>query len=145
MEKQLKDGFVLYKPKDIVAGDFYWMEGINNLIIFAAADCTGHGVPGAMVSVVCNGALNRSVREYGLSDPGIILDKTREIVIAEFDKSRDSVKDGMDIALCVLNTKTNELQYSGAYNPLWIVRVGDTVIEEIKADRQPLRGFIMPL
>ena len=82
----LKDSFILYKPKDIVAGDFYWLEQVDNLIFFAAADCTGHGVPGAMVSVVCNNAMNRSVREFGLREPGDILGKTREIVIQEFGK-----------------------------------------------------------
>jgi serine phosphatase RsbU (regulator of sigma subunit) len=110
----------LYKPKDIVAGDFYWMEHKDNKVLFAAADCTGHGVPGAMVSVVCNNALNRSVREHGLTDPGEILNKTRDIVIQEFEKSEEHVKDGMDIALCSL--EGNKLQYAGAHNPLWIIR-----------------------
>ena len=66
------DSFVLYKPKDIVAGDFYFMEPLANGVVFAAADCTGHGVPGAMVSVVCNNALNRAVREYELINPALI-------------------------------------------------------------------------
>ena len=81
VKEQLKDSFILYKPKDVVAGDFYWLEQTHDKTFFAAADCTGHGVPGAMVSVVCNNALNRTVREYGLSDPGEILTKTRDIVI----------------------------------------------------------------
>jgi antitoxin component YwqK of YwqJK toxin-antitoxin module len=75
----LEDSFILYKPKDIVAGDFYWLEVVGDTVLFAAADCTGHGVPGAMVSVVCNNGLNRAVREYGLSNPNEILDKTREL------------------------------------------------------------------
>jgi tetratricopeptide (TPR) repeat protein len=106
----LPEHFILYLPKDIVAGDFYWMESVNDTsnpknhaVLFAAADCTGHGVPGAMVSVVCNNSLNRSVREYGLTDPGKILDKTREIVVQEFEKSDEDVKDGMDISLCSLS------------------------------------------
>jgi len=134
MKQHLVDSFVLFKPKDIVAGDFYWMEAVGEQIIFAAADCTGHGVPGAMLSMLCNNALNRSVREYSLTDPGQILDKTREIIIAEFEAADEHVQDGMDISLCVLNGK--KLQFAGAYNPLWIVRGGE--VTELKGDRQPI-------
>jgi serine phosphatase RsbU (regulator of sigma subunit) len=134
---------VLYKPKDIVAGDFYWIETLDDQVLFAAADCTGHGVPGAMVSVVCNNGLNRSVREYGLTDPGKILDRTRDIVIQEFEKSEEEVKDGMDIALCSLQGTT--LTYAGAHNPLWIVRNGATEIEEIRANKQPIGKYDDPL
>ena len=144
VKEYLQESFILYKPKDIVAGDFYWMEQVASLgingdkkILFAAADCTGHGVPGAMVSVVCNNALNRSVRECGLTDPGQILDKTREIVIQEFEKSDEEVMDGMDIALCSLNG--NILEYAGANNPLWILRNGEIIV--IKADKQPIGKF----
>jgi serine phosphatase RsbU (regulator of sigma subunit)/Tfp pilus assembly protein PilF len=133
----LQESFILYKPKDIVAGDFYWMEHRDDKVLFAAADCTGHGVPGAMVSVVCNNALNRSVREHGLTDPGQILDKSREIVIQEFEKSDEEVKDGMDIALCSLDG--NKLQYAGANNPLWIIRNGELI--ETKANKQPIGKF----
>lgn len=133
----LPDSFVFYQPKDVVAGDFYWMEKVGNQILFAAADCTGHGVPGAMVSVVCNGALNRSVREFALTDPGQILDKAREIVVQEFEKSEEDVKDGMDIALCALDGL--KLKYAGANNPLWILR-GNEIIE-IKADKQPIGKY----
>lgn len=143
VKEYLKDSFILYKPKDVVAGDFYWLEHKDDKILFAAADCTGHGVPGAMVSVVCNNALNRTVREYGLSDPGEILTKTREIVIEEFAKSDEEVKDGMDIALCSI--KGNQLEYAGAHNPLWIIRKGATEIEEIKADKQPIGKFDNPI
>ncbi|OFY96316.1 MAG: hypothetical protein A3K10_16365 [Bacteroidetes bacterium RIFCSPLOWO2_12_FULL_31_6] len=122
VKEYLPQSFILYKPKDIVAGDFYWMEHKNGKILFAAADCTGHGVPGAMVSVVCNNGLNRSVREHGLTEPGQILDKTREIVIQEFEKSDEEVKDGMDISLCGLDLNNNKLTWSGANNPLWIIR-----------------------
>lgn len=132
----LPESFVFYKPKDIVAGDFYWLEHKHNKVLFAAADCTGHGVPGAMVSVVCNNALNRSVREFGLTEPSKILDKTKEIVIQEFEKSDADVKDGMDIALCAL--QENTLYYSGANNPLWIIREGSGIIEEVKSTKQPV-------
>jgi len=141
VKEYLPKSFILYNPKDIVAGDFYWMEQKDEFILFAAADCTGHGVPGAMVSVVCNNGLNRSVREFGLSDPGKILDKTREIVISEFEKSDEDVKDGMDISLCALNLKTRTLYWSGANNPIWIIRKGANVIDEIKGNKQPVGKF----
>lgn len=137
IKQLLPNSFVLYLPKDVVAGDFYWMNQTPTGILFAAADCTGHGVPGAMVSVVCNNALNRSVREFGLHEPAKILDKTREIVVNEFQKSDKDVKDGMDIALCHLSGKS--LQFAGAHNPLWIIRSGEII--EIKADKQPIGSF----
>ncbi|WP_170227947.1 tetratricopeptide repeat protein [Vicingus serpentipes] len=140
VKEYLQESFIFYKPKDVVAGDFYWMEHKNNKILFAAADCTGHGVPGAMVSVVCNNGLNRAVREYGLTDPGEILDKARDIVIQEFEKSEEDVKDGMDIALCSL--EGNKLQYAGAHNPLWIIRNGEII--ETKANKQPIGKFDNP-
>ena len=140
VKEYLKESFILYKPKDIVAGDFYWMEHKDGKILYAAADCTGHGVPGAMVSVVCNNGLNRSVREYGLTDPGQILDKTREIVIQEFEKSEEEVKDGMDIALCSI--EGSKLKYAGAHNPLWIIRNGEII--ETKANKQPIGQFDNP-
>jgi ligand-binding sensor domain-containing protein/serine phosphatase RsbU (regulator of sigma subunit) len=149
VKEHLQNSFILYKPKDVVAGDFYWMQTKENTVLFAAADCTGHGVPGAMVSVICNGGLNRSVNEFGLVDPGKILDKTRELVIAEFEKSEDEVKDGMDIALCALHTKSRVedarktvlLQYAGAHNSLWIIRKDANEIEQIKADKQPIGKY----
>ncbi|MBK8925481.1 MAG: tetratricopeptide repeat protein [Crocinitomicaceae bacterium] len=149
--ENLPQSFILYKPKDIVAGDFYWLEKREDLIFFAAADCTGHGVPGAMVSVICNNGLNRSVREHKITDPGKILDKTREIIIREFEKSDDEVKDGMDISLVVLQKNPIAqhdikdqrylLKWAGANNPLWIFRKEKEEIEEIKADKQPIGKF----
>jgi len=137
VKEYLQNSFILYKPKDVVAGDFYWMEHSDGKVLYAAADCTGHGVPGAMISVVCNNALNRAVREYGLTDPGQILDKTREIVINEFEQSEEDVKDGMDIALCCLEGQT--IKYAGAHNPLWIIRNGEVL--ETKADKEPIGKF----
>lgn len=140
ISSHLKEYFVLYMPKDVVAGDFYWIEKIGDVVLFAAADCTGHGVPGAMMSVVCNNALNRSVREGNLTDPGKILDKTRDIIIDELSKSGEDVKDGMDISLVALNTKLLELKWAGANNPLWLLR--DSSIVEFKADKQPIGKHI---
>lgn len=144
VKQYLNDSFILYKPRDIVAGDFYWMETVpssvsaGNVILFAVADCTGHGVPGAMVSVVCSGAMNRAVKEFGLTSPGPILDKVRDLVIETFEKSESEVKDGMDISLCALDLNTYQLTWAGANNPLWILRNDTQTIEEVKADKQPI-------
>lgn len=125
IKEVLPQSFVLYKPKDIVAGDFYWIEKKGNYIFVAAADCTGHGVPGAMVSVVCSNALNAALNEFNLTDTGKILDKTTDLVLETFGKGGAEIKDGMDISLArieILNTGTDiNLQWSGANNPLWII------------------------
>jgi serine phosphatase RsbU (regulator of sigma subunit)/ligand-binding sensor domain-containing protein len=137
----LPASFIYYQPKDIVAGDFYWMETIQNQneewIAFAAADCTGHGVPGALMSVLCHNGLNRSVKEHGLFFPADILNKTREIVINELGNEDNLINDGMDISLCVL--RQNKLFWSGANNPLWILRNGEII--EYKGDKQPVGRF----
>ncbi len=140
VKEYINDSFIIYKPKDIVAGDFYWMEPKGDMVLLAAADCTGHGVSGAMVSVICNNGLNRSVRESGLTDPGEILNETRKIVVEEFEKSEEDVQDGMDIAFCSLSS-SNELKFAGANNPLWIVRKNSNTIEEVKGDKQPIGAF----
>lgn len=139
LNSHLGNHFIFYLPKDVVAGDFYWMEKMGEKLLFAVADCTGHGVPGAMVSVVCNNGLNRSVREHKLTDPAQILEKTRSIVLEEFEKSEEIVNDGMDIALCCLEGQT--LYYAGAHTPLWLIRRGTHHVEEIKADKQPVGKF----
>ena len=134
VKQYLENSFILYRPKDIVAGDFYWMEAKDDLVLFAACDCTGHGVPGAMVSVVCHNALNRAVREFGLTEPASILDKTAEIVLENFSKSEEEIQDGMDISICALNTKTKTLEWSGANNSLLLINKGQ--LTETKADKQ---------
>lgn len=149
VKKYLPDSFVLYKPKDIVAGDFYWMEIIDDRIILVAADCTGHGVPGALVSVVCSNALNRAVKEFGFRKPSDILDKVKELVVETFNKSEEEVKDGMDISLLSIKTSNNNLEadWAGANNPLWIIRnVSSSGVEneliEYKPDKQPIGQYM---
>jgi serine phosphatase RsbU (regulator of sigma subunit) len=143
ISEHLPDSFVLYKPKDIVAGDFYFADHKGDHFFIAAADCTGHGVPGAMVSVVCSNALNRAVIELELTDPGEILDKVTELVCGTFKKSHNAVNDGMDISLCAFNLKTKEVKWAGANNPLWYVSpLADEqeggVLSEITANKQPV-------
>lgn len=136
IQKHLPESFILYKPKDIVAGDFYFAEQRDEYFFVAAADCTGHGVPGAFVSVVCSNALNRAVLELQLAEPGDILDKVTELVVDTFKKSGQDVKDGMDISLCAINTATGTVKWAGANNPLWMVCEGE--FQEIKATKQPV-------
>jgi serine phosphatase RsbU (regulator of sigma subunit) len=135
------DSFVLYLPKDIVAGDFYWMEKIGEDLLIAVADCTGHGVPGAMVSVVCHNALNRAVREFELREPGAILDKVNQLVQQTFAQSSEKVKDGMDISFLRLNQHQKIYQWAGANNPLYILREGIEEMEVIKGDKQPIGHY----
>jgi serine phosphatase RsbU (regulator of sigma subunit) len=137
-----QDSFILYKPKDIVSGDIYWLEQSGDRIFVAAVDCTGHGVPGAMVSVVAQNNLNRCVKEFGLTAPGQILDKLNDLVEEIFSKSEDDVKDGMDISLCVFSKADPgklQLEWAGANNPVWIFRDGTASgIREINGDKQPI-------
>jgi len=125
--------FVFYKPKEIISGDFYWLNQSKdgNTLFFAACDCTGHGVPGAMVSVVCHNQLNRCINEFNLLKPSDILNRLNLLVEESFESNTNKkINDGMDIALCALqylkakdeNGIVAKLQYSGANNPLWIVR-----------------------
>jgi len=130
---------IYYRPKDIVSGDFYWFETTKDYTYFAVADCTGHGVPGALVSVVGYNALNRCINELNLTDPGEILDRLTILVEHTFDNADSVVSDGMDICLCRWDHK-GEVVYSGAFNPLYVLREDD--FEEVKADRQPIGKFI---
>ncbi|WP_258541113.1 tetratricopeptide repeat protein [Parvicella tangerina] len=141
-KKHLPNSFVFYRPKDIVAGDFYWLEEIDDTVIFAAADCTGHGVPGALVSMICSNALTKVVMEDEITDPGKLLDRTRDLVIQTFAKSNEDVKDGMDISLCRL--KGRSLWWAGANNPLWIIKNQTNEIVEIKGNKQPVGLYSDP-
>jgi serine phosphatase RsbU (regulator of sigma subunit) len=157
-----KDGFIYYVPKDIVAGDFYWMNQNQEdaSIFIAAADCTGHGVPGAMVSVVCSNALNRAVNEFQLKDTNEVLNTVNEFVIQTFNADRNNdpenhendVRDGMDISLCRIDLTKKTLDFSGANNSLWIAskrnkeddliyQKDEVFIYELKADRQPIGWY----
>jgi serine phosphatase RsbU (regulator of sigma subunit)/Tfp pilus assembly protein PilF len=139
LKEHLPSHFLLYLPKDIVAGDFYWIELRDDTILFAVADCTGHGVPGAMMSVMCSTALSRAVKEFDLSSPALILDKTAEILTESFAKSSSSLKDGMDLALCCYNPKKQQITFAGAQRAIWLFR--DSELVEFKGDKQPIGAF----
>ncbi len=155
IKKHLPDNFVFYQPKDIVAGDFYWMHVSDDHIFIAAADSTGHGVPGAMVSIVCSNALDKAVKDFGLTNPGQILDKTTDLVIEAFVKNGqvttgemgEEIKDGMDISLLSIDKKNKKVFWAGANNQLWYVSPELLIapshgvfreINELKADKQPI-------
>jgi len=141
VRNMLPESFVLFKPKDIVSGDFYWFHKRDHQVLFAAVDCTGHGVPGAFMSLVGSNALNQAVKEHGHSEPGKILDDLNKLSSEALNKNAEnnSVRDGMDLALCSLNTQTMELEYAGANNPLYLVRDGQ--IHQIKADKFAIGAF----
>ena len=139
-ENHFTDSFILYQSKDVVAGDFYWLEEIEDDIFIAVADCTGHGVPGAILSIICANALEKVICEMKVSDPGKILDEVREIVINFLTKGDHEMNDGMDIALCKINRKTYSMCYSGAYNPVYIVRGDGMIITE--PCKQPVGRFL---
>lgn len=141
-ESQLKDlydkAFIIYLPKDIVSGDFYWFAKKGDKLIVAAADCTGHGVPGAFMSMLGIAFLNEIVGRMTEISAGDILQKLRANVIKALHQTdeTDTAKDGMDIALVVFDIKKQIVQFSGAYNPLYIVRKGEVI--EQKGDRMPI-------
>lgn len=142
IDQILPNSFVLFKPKDIVSGDFYWVEKKHNLTYFAAVDCTGHGVPGAFMSLVGHNILKDIISNTDIIKPSEILDKLREGVINTLHVSNKGTqsKDGMDITLCCINYDTLELQYAAAYNPLYIVRNGELI--QYGANKFPIGAFI---
>jgi serine phosphatase RsbU (regulator of sigma subunit) len=130
----LSDYFILYQPKDIVSGDFYWISHHENKIIVAAVDCTGHGVPGALLSIVGHNAINQSVNELGLTQPSKILESMNGIIKKILHQDKNSnIRDGMDMALCTFDKTSEILEYAGANNPMYIVSDGKLTI--IKASK----------
>jgi serine phosphatase RsbU (regulator of sigma subunit)/tetratricopeptide (TPR) repeat protein len=135
MNKLLSDHFVLFKPKDIVSGDFYWVTKVSSLTIFCVADCTGHGVPGAFMSMLGVSFLNDIVHKGHVTSAAEILNQLRESIIDALKQQGDGSeqKDGMDMGLCVIDTKTLQMQFAGGYNPCWIIpnleHVGSRIIE----------------
>jgi serine phosphatase RsbU (regulator of sigma subunit) len=139
----LPDSFVLYKPKDILSGDFYWIEQRDEQVFFAAADCTGHGVPGALMSVVNFNLLNKAVLEQNIVTPQAILDAVNQWLTISLHQSfnESAVRDGMDIALCSLNLKTRTLHFAGAFNGAYVYRSDGTLLE-LNGDKMPVGAYI---
>ncbi len=146
--KVSKEHFILFKPKDIVSGDFYWAYNMpDGRSVFALADCTGHGVPGGFMSMLGNSFLNEIVVENEIFKADEILNKLRSKIIAALEqKGMTEQKDGMDISLCVWNKQDNTLEFAGANNPLWILRASGpsapAEIIEYKADKMPIGTYL---
>ena len=136
-ENTFDETFILFLPKDIVSGDFYWMYDTGETYFIAAVDCTGHGVPGAFMSIIGHNSLNKVVREYGLTRPSAILDQLNIEVIKSILQSQEKgINDGMDLSLIAVNRTKQTLEFAGAYNPLYQVRNGEVIVH--KADRFPI-------
>jgi serine phosphatase RsbU (regulator of sigma subunit) len=146
LAKHKLDHFILFKPRDIVSGDFYWFGSNNEKIFIVAADCTGHGVPGAFMSMLGISFLDEIVIQAGISETNLVLDALRNHVITSLRQTgknmEESTKDGMDLAMISIDQKSSSIQYSGAYNPLYAVRelnVKEKAVlakgEELKLDR----------
>jgi serine phosphatase RsbU (regulator of sigma subunit) len=140
--KLLKNYFLLWKPRDIVSGDFWWLGEKNGYVVATAADCTGHGVPGAFMSMLGVSFLNEIVKQQNITDSHIILNKLRSKVKSTLGQSgkENESKDGMDMALLVIDYNNLKAQYSGAYNPLYLYRKNE--LTEFKADRNPIGIYI---
>lgn len=146
LDKALSDYFILYKPKDVVSGDFYWHATVKTtpsanepsyeIVVLAAVDCTGHGVPGALMSIIGSTILNQTVTNAAINTPADAL----SFLNKEVTKSLNSIKDGMDMSLCAINFAKMELQYAGANNPIYIVRNKEFI--EIKADKKAIGADI---
>ncbi len=133
------ESFVLYRPKDIVSGDFYWFKMAGKKKMFAALDCTGHGVPGAFMSLVGHNVLNQITKAF--TQPSSILNGLNRLSaeVLRAGQENRQLHDGMDLALCVVDTETLELEYAGAYNPVYIVR--DGILSEHRADKYTIGSF----
>lgn len=138
----LPDSFILYKARDVVSGDFPWFINVGDMIYFAAVDCTGHGVPGALISLIGYFLLNDIVKGRKVNDPGEILDQLDKGVTKTLRQDSDDskTKDGMDIALCKIDLNNNKVSYAGAHRPLYFMNGGE--LEEIKGNKFPIGGGI---
>lgn len=142
ISEHLKNAFILYKPKDIVSGDFYWIERKGNKILFAVVDCTGHGVPGAFMSIIGFNGLNQIVNEYNYTKPADILTHLNKSISNTLKQHvEDSkIRDGMDVAICSIDLDNNKLEFAGAFSPLFILRNNEVL--KFKGDKHPIGNFV---
>ena len=134
--KHFSDSFILFKPKNIVSGDFYWIGEKGEKVFVVAADCTGHGVPGALMSMIGLKIIEKTINEDNIEIPSMILEVMNKGLEKTFSREKNIgtiIRDGMDIGLCVINRKRKKLQYAGAFLPLYLIREGNLV--EISADK----------
>ena len=148
LKSNFADYFIFFKPRDIVSGDFYWLKNVNGVIVFAVADCTGHGVPGAFLSMLGITLLNELSQRKEISAASNLLEELRILIKSSLQQTGDSneAKDGMDIALCAIDKKTLTLQYAGANNPAYLIRknIDNDTFEliHLKPDSQPIGVYI---
>ena len=136
IKEYLPNSFILFKPRDIVSGDFYWFGHYNGKTIIAAVDCTGHGVPGAFMSMIGNTLMNKVILDLKNTDPAKILGELKRSTIEALDQSGKGKNDSMDMAICVIDHENKKLEYAGAYNPLYFFKSGELQI--FKADKMPI-------
>ncbi|MEX0981200.1 MAG: SpoIIE family protein phosphatase [Bacteroidales bacterium] len=142
LKKVIPNAFFFYKPRDIVSGDFFWVASKNEKVVISAVDCTGHGVPGAFMSIVGNNQLNYALNVKNETQPSEILRILDDGVTATLRQTKnESVQDGMDLAMITIDKKSRKLQFAGAFNPLVLVRKGELL--KFKADRVPIGGHII--
>jgi len=139
MKSCFTDSFVLYKPKDIVSGDFYFLEKIPGMTILAVADCTGHGVAGAFMSMVGSSLLNQIINQEKITDPGEILEHLNEGIVDALRQKESESHGGMDIAICCINNDRSEMKFAGANRPLW--RMHGEELNILRPDKLPIGGF----
>lgn len=139
-----KDSFILDRPRDIVSGDFFWSKKIDNKFVFTLADSTGHGVPGALMSLLGIRLINKVIAEAFSKEaeatPAIILNNLRDRIKKQLTEENSELKDGFDLSFCIYNETTKELQFAGAYNPIFIIRNNELI--HIKGDRMPIGSYI---
>ena len=137
LEKYFAQNFIINMPRDVVSGDFYWLKQQNNQLIITVADCTGHGVPGAFLSMLGNAFLNEIVLKKEICDAENILNSLREKVIQTLRQTADSQRrDGMDMSLCIFDFEKQQIQIAGAYNPVFIIR--NERLMDISVDKMPI-------
>ncbi|KXX72164.1 SpoIIE family protein phosphatase [Flammeovirga sp. SJP92] len=145
IRSQFEDAFVFYRPKDIVSGDFYWLESKGDYTYLAVADCTGHGVPGAFMSILGREILSNLINSKEHLTPAQLLDELNVRIRVVLQQERMNNKDGMDIGICVINKKKRELTYAGAHHPLYLVKkdaIGNREIEVVAGERQSIGGHV---
>jgi len=134
--KHFRDSFILFKPKDIVSGDFYWIGEKGDKVFVVAADCTGHGVPGALMSMIGIEIIEKAINTDNIETPSSILAVLNKGLEKTFSREKNIgtiIRDGMDVGLCVINKKTRKISYAGAFFPLYLIR--DNTLTEIKGDK----------
>lgn len=134
-----KEHFILFKPKDIVSGDFYWFSKVGHKFVVAAVDCTGHGVPGALMSIIGMEMLHNIVNEQKITDPAIILEKMHENTRRILKQDENDVRDGMDMAVITIDKRTEVLEYAGARNPLVLIK--DNEMAVFKGSKYSVGGY----